>query len=43
MDTTYNPNTTKGPEPIIKINYKVTGDTRFILIVEHEEDKTQWA
>ena len=43
MDTTYNPAMMKGLEPIIKINYKVTGDTRVILIVEHEADKTQWA
>ena len=30
LDTTYNPNTTKGPEPIIEGKYKVTGETRVI-------------
>ena len=29
-------------EPVIEDNYKVTGDTREIPIVEHEDDKIQW-
>ena len=29
-------------EPVIEGNYKLTGDTRVIKIVEHEEDETQW-
>ena len=30
-------------EPVIEENYKVTGDTRVIPIVKHENDEIQWA
>ena len=30
-------------EPVIEVNYKVTGYTRFIPIMEHEDDEIQWA
>ena len=33
----------KVQDPVIKGNYKVTGDTRVIPIVEHKDDKIQWA
>ena len=29
-------------EPLIELNYKVTGNTRVILIVEHEDDRIKW-
>ena len=29
--------------PVIEVNYKVTRDTRVIPIVEHKDDKIQWA
>ena len=29
-------------EPVIEGNYKVTGDTRVILIVKHKEDEIKW-
>ena len=34
-----NPTMQKMYDPVIEGNYKVTGDTRFIPIVEHEYDK----
>ena len=42
LDTLYNPTITRLHKPVIKGNYKVTGDTRVILIVEHEDDRIQW-
>ena len=30
-------------KPVIEGNYKLTGDTRVINIVEHEDGKIQWA
>ena len=37
LDTAYNPTMTKAHEPIIEGKYKVTWDTRVIMIVvEHE-------
>ena len=30
-------------DPVIEVNYKVTGDTRVIPIVEHADDEIQWA
>ena len=30
-------------DPVTEGNYKVTGDTRFIPIVEQEDNKIQWA
>ena len=30
-------------ESVVEGNYKVTGDTRVIPIVEHEDDEIQWA
>ena len=30
-------------KPVIEVNCKVTGDTRVIPIMEHEDDKIQWA
>ena len=44
LDNAYNPTMKKLHEPIIKVKYKVTRETRFIqIIVEHEEDGIQWA
>ena len=43
LDTTYNPMTQKMHDPVIEVNYKVTGDTRVIPIVEHADDEIQWA
>ena len=43
LDTLYNPMMQKMHDLVIEGNYKVTGDTRFITIVEHEDDKIQWA
>ena len=42
LDTLYNKTTPRMHEPVIEGNYKLTGDTRVIKIVEHEEDETQW-
>ena len=43
LDTAYNPTMTKAHEPIIEGKYKVTWDTRVIMIVvEHEEDDIWW-
>ena len=39
LDTLYNPNMSRMHEPVIEGNYKVTGDTRVIPIVESEEEK----
>ena len=41
--TSYNPTLQKMHEPVVGDNYKVTVDTRVILIVEHEDDKIHWA
>ena len=30
-------------ETVIEENYKVTGDTRVITVVEHEDEQIQWA
>ena len=35
----YNPTIKNMHEPVIEVNYKVMGDTRVILIVEHENEK----
>ena len=38
LDTAYNPPRPRMNEPVIKVKYKVTGNTRVVLIVmEHEE------
>ena len=38
LDTWYNPTMPRMNEPVIKVKYKVTGNTRVVLIVmEHEE------
>ena len=39
----YNPTMQKMHDPVIEGSYKVTGDNRFIPIVEHEDEKIQWA
>ena len=38
LDTSYNSNTPRIHEPVIKLKYKVTRDTRVISIREHNED-----
>ena len=44
LDTSYNPNFPKMNEPVIEENYKVTGDTKVILIVvEHKKYEIHWA
>ena len=43
LDTSYNPTMHKMHNPVIKRNYKVTGDTRVIPTMEHKYDKIQWA
>ena len=43
QDTSYNPNMPRMHDPVIKFKYKVTRGIRVIPIVEHEEDKIQWA
>ena len=43
LDTLYNPTMHKMHNPFIEGNYKVTGDTRVIPIVEHKDDEIQWA
>ena len=35
----YNPTVQRINETVIEENYKVTGDTRVILIIEHEDDE----
>ena len=42
IDTSHNPKTTKTNKLVFEGNYKVTGDTRVITIVEHKDDKIQW-
>ena len=43
LDTLYSPTMQKMQNPVIKGNYKVTGDTRVIPIMDHEDDEIQWA
>ena len=43
IDIPYKPTVQKMHGPAIEGNYKVTGDTRVILIIEHEDDRIQWA
>ena len=38
LDTEYNPTMQNMHDPVIEVNYKVTGDTRVIPIMEHEDD-----
>ena len=40
--TPYKPTIQKIHNPVIKNNYKVMGDTRFIPILVHKDDKIQW-
>ena len=40
LDTPYKPTMTKMHYPVIRCNYKVTGYTRVIPIVEHEDEKS---
>ena len=42
LDTSYNPKMTKIHKPDINGNYKLTGDTRVILIVEKKDEEIQW-
>ena len=39
LDALYNPTVQKINETVIEENYKVTGDTRVIPIIEHEDDR----
>ena len=43
LDTSYKPTMQKMHNAVIDGNYKVTGDTRVIQIVENEDDEIQWA
>ena len=43
LDTSYNPKMQKMYDPGIEGNYKVTGDTIVIPIVDHKDDEIQWA
>ena len=43
LDTQYNPKTQKMHKPFFEENHKVMGYNRVIPIVEHEDDKIQWA
>ena len=38
LDTSYNPTMTRMNDAVIEGNYKVTGYTRVITIVEHEDE-----
>ena len=40
LDTSYNSTMTSMNDAVIKGNYKVTGYTRVITIVEHEDEKS---
>ena len=42
LDKLYNATMQKMHDPVIEGNYKVTGYTIVIQIVEHEHDKIQW-
>ena len=42
LDTSYNPTMQNMHEPVIKENYKVTGDTKVIPIVKHKYYEIQW-
>ena len=42
LDKSYNPTMQNMNDPVMEVNYKVTGDTIVIPIVEHKDDKTQW-
>ena len=43
LDISYSPTMQNIHEPVFEGNYKVTGDTRVIPIMEHEYDKIKWA
>ena len=43
FDTSYNPTMQNMHNPVIKENYKGTGDTIVIPIVEHKDNKIQWS
>ena len=44
LDTLYNPTIPRMHEPVIKVKYKVTGNTRvFLIVMEHGEYEMQWA
>ena len=43
LDTSYKPMMQKMHDPVIKVNYKVMGDTRVITIMEQEDDEIQCA
>ena len=40
--TSCNPTMHKMQDPFIKANYKITGETRVIQILEHKYDEIQW-
>ena len=42
LDIYYNPTMPRMHDPVIEEKYKVTRDTRVILIAEYEEDEIQW-
>ena len=42
LDTSYNPMMQNMHDPVIKRNYKVTGDTRVIPIVDHKDNGIWW-
>ena len=42
--TSYNPTVSRMHEPVIEGRYKVTRDTKVVLVfVEHKEEEIQWA
>ena len=43
IDTSHNPTLQKMHNPVIEGNYKVTGGTKVIQLVEHKDDEIQWA
>ena len=43
IDKSYNPTMQRMHHPVIESNYKGKGDTRVIMIVEHEDDEILWA
>ena len=43
LDASFNPKMQKMHDPVIEVNYKVTGYTRVIPIVDHKDDEIQWA
>ena len=42
LNTSYNPMMQNMHDPVIKRNYKVTGDTRVIPIVDHKDNGIWW-